>query len=133
MCAVHDGCPSSLEHAAVSIKLNGRDLTALVDSCASDNFISKSVVADLKLQVDPSGKSVSMALSSVQVPFTGTCTADFVLGGKLYKNVSFGILENLCSHVILGYDFQKLHKKVVSLYGGSKANLLFHQLMSHAL
>ena len=38
--------------------------------------------------------------------------------------MKFGILDNLCSDVILGYEFQKLHKQVIFPNGGTKKDLV---------
>ena len=83
LCAVHDGCPRSLTHAAVSVEISDRVLTALIDTCSSDNFISRAVVDDLQLKFGSLIKTVSMALSTVPFKFVGSCGINIVLSGNL--------------------------------------------------
>ncbi|XP_065658048.1 uncharacterized protein LOC136082565 [Hydra vulgaris] len=113
LCTVLSGCPESLFHTSVVVKINGESLTALIDSCISDNFISKKIIDTLKIETLPSKRKISMALTKTESGLVGCCSVNLELNGLLYNNVQFGILENLCNDIILGYDFQKQHKNLI--------------------
>ena len=49
--------PPGLSHAAVTVSTNGHELTALIDSCSSDSFISEDSVKQLGLEIQPSIQS----------------------------------------------------------------------------
>ena len=120
LCTASSGCPESLSHASVVIKINDESLTALVDSCSSDNFIRKKIIDTLKIKTLPSERRISMALATIESRLVGCCSVNLELNGLLYNNVQLGVLENLCSDIILGYDFQKQHKNLIFPFGGEK-------------
>ena len=45
------------------------------------------------------------------------------LQDRIYENVRFTILEDLCTDVILGTDFQEQHESIVIKYGGDEPSL----------
>ena len=59
--------PQSLSHAAVTLSINGHSLTVLTDSCSSDSFMSETmyIVKILELEIKPSTRKISMALSTM--------------------------------------------------------------------
>ena len=124
LCALPEGCPKNLSQAAVTLKIGNKHLTGLMDSCSSDNFISQAVINDLKLKCNPCDKTVSMALENVKAKYIGICHAGIELSGRWYANVWIGVLENLCSDVILGFEFQRQHKNLIFEYGGGKHDLV---------
>ena len=124
LCAISAACPTSLNHASLPITINGMNLTALMDSCSSDNFISEDTFKRLKVPLQPSNKKVTMALTSMESVIIGHCFLTIILKGQKYDNVRLDILRNLCSDVILGYDFQKQHKNLTFELGGSKEDLV---------
>ena len=99
-------------------------MTALIDSCSSDNFISEDAFKKLQIPAHPSSRKVTMAQTSMESPIIGNCNVSIELKGKRYDNVRLDILHNLCSDVILGYDFQKQHKNLTFHYGGNKEDLV---------
>ena len=126
LCAITAACPPSLNHASLCVSIDGVQLTALIDSCSSDNFICKSAcqklnAAIMKPTVD---KTVSMALTSLESPVIGHCTVNLVLQGVTYPNVQLDVLKNLCSDVILGKNFQQEHNNVTFHFGGPKPDLI---------
>ncbi|XP_004207810.1 uncharacterized protein LOC101239223 [Hydra vulgaris] len=124
LCTVSSGCPLSLSHAAVIVRINDEPLTALIDSCSSDNFISKKILETLKIKTLPSKKKILMALTTMESGLVGCCSVNLEVNGLFYNNIQFGVLENLCSDIILGYDFQKLHKNLIFPLGGKKEDLI---------
>ena len=126
LCSIPVGCPQSLSHASVSIKIKGQLLTALVDSCSSESFISESVVNLLNIKTSPTTRKISMALTTLESELLGYCTVTLTLNGNDYEKFSLGVLKNLCSDIILGYDFQKLHSNIIFPFGGKKCDLVIN-------
>ena len=93
-------------------------LTALIDSCSSDSFMSENIAKMLKLKIKPSTRNISMALSTMNTDILGYCEIDLKLNGHDYKNVRLSLLKDLCSDVILGHDFQKQHQHLKFNLGG---------------
>ena len=79
--------PPGFSHAAVTVTINGHELTALIYSCSSDSFISKDSVKQLGLEIQPSSCTIYMALTTMNTSITGCCTIILTLG----DNVSNGI------------------------------------------
>ena len=95
--------PPSLSHAAVTVTINGHELTALIDSCSSDSFISEDSVKQLGLEIQPSSRNISMALTTMNTSITGCCTITLTLGGNVYNGIRLSVLKDLCSDIILGH------------------------------
>ena len=102
--------PQSLSHAAVPLSIHGHTLTALIDSCSSDSFISENIAKMLILQIKPLTRNMYMALSTMNTTLLGYCEIDLKLNRHDYKNVCLSLLKYMCSYVILGHDFQKQHQ-----------------------
>ena len=108
-------------------------LTALIDSCSSESFINEQVANRLKLTLSPSTRNISMALTTLKTDIIGCCTADITLNNCTYTNVILSVLKDLCSDVILGHDFQKLHKRVTIELHGPQSDLIVSNSPSCAL
>ena len=50
-----------------------------------------------------------MASTSMESSISGQCNVTIEVNGRKYLKVGLDILQNLCSDVILGHDFQKQH------------------------
>ena len=125
LCTSTAACPSDLKHASISVKINDKvSMTALSDSCSSDNYISEDAFNKLQIPAQPSSRKVAMAQTSIESPISGKCNVVKELKGKRYDDVRLDILPNLCSDIILGYDFQKRHKNRTFHYGGNKEDLV---------
>lgn len=66
-----------------------------------------------------------MAAGAQTTKIAGYCVVDFSLLGREYRNINLNVIEDLCTDVILGTDFQEQHESVVIKYGGSKPTLTF--------
>ena len=125
LCTIIAACPSDLKHASISVKINDKvSMTALIDSCSSDNYISEDAFNKLQIPAQPSSRKVTMAQTSMESPIIGKCNVVIELKGKRYDVVRLDILPNLCSDIILGYEFQKRHKNLTFHYGGNKEDLV---------
>ena len=98
-------CPGNLLRSAILVNLNGKNLTALIDSGSSESYINSKVSKDLKLKVYPSRREIQMASSAMKMKSNEFCLVDLELKGNKYESTRLNIFENLCSDVILGLDF----------------------------
>ena len=65
-----------------------------------------------------------MALTSIESAIVGHCYVTLDLSGHRYNNIRVDVLKNLCSNIILGYDFQKQHKNLIFSLDGTKPDLI---------
>ena len=107
----------------INAQINGCCLSALVDSYCSDSFISEKAANKLKLNVHASNQNISMAQTIMNTKMSGYCVADIIHTGQHYTGTRLAVLKDLCSDVILGYDFQKEHSRLTFELGGSGPEL----------
>ena len=93
-------------------------MDGLVDSGSSESFIHPDLVKRHSLIVHHSSGAVSMASTSLSTRTSGFCQVDLRVNGQDYKDMRLTVLPQLCSDVILGQDFQKMHGSVILRYGG---------------
>ena len=55
---------------------------------------------------------------------TGWCTITLTLGDNVYNGIRLSVLKDLCNDIILGQNFQKLHKSLTIDMGGTKPDLI---------
>ncbi|XP_076061516.1 uncharacterized protein LOC143037271 [Oratosquilla oratoria] len=117
--------PQSLHLAATSTTINGRKLSALVDSCSDDSYIDEEIARDLKFLIHRTGKDVTLAQKSLHTNSHGYVVVDLTLhlNGQTYPSTRLALMKDLCCGVLLGQDFQKQHQSIVIEYGGPKPTL----------
>lgn len=96
----------------VSIDVNGQRVTAMVDSGSTNSFIRPEVAEQLGLTCEHSSERVSMASSPLMATTQGHCLVNLKVCDLSYKLFKLSLLPNLCSEVILGQDFMKMHECV---------------------
>ena len=111
--------PSVLSKAVVRVSINGIEADGLIDSGSSESFIHPDLVKRHSLQVQKSQSAVTMAATSFSAQTSGFCRVNINVNGRVYESVRLTVLQELCSDVILGQDFQKLHESVKLTYGGN--------------
>ena len=109
----------SLKKACVGVLINGKSAQALVDSGSTHNFIHPDIVKSLGLVIYPTLEKVTMASSSHSSKIEGYCYADIILKDRVYTNIKFYILSNLCTDIILGQNWQQQHESVTLCFGGA--------------
>ncbi|XP_041366947.1 uncharacterized protein LOC121381668 [Gigantopelta aegis] len=132
ICAMN-AYPSSLSHAVINVHINGCSLSALVDSYSSDSFISEKAANKLKLEVRASNQNIYMAQTTMNTKISGYCVTDIIHNGQHYTGTRLALLKDLCSDVILGYDFQKQHSRLTFELGGSGPELNVNSTSTCAL
>ena len=71
-----------------------------------------------------------MALTTVKNNVLATALQTLInFNDRAYRPTYFGVLNNLCSEIILGQDFQKKHKSVTIKFVGTKLELVVPDLM----
>ena len=76
---------------------------------------------------------MSMALTTMNTSITGCCTITLTLVDNVYNEICLSVLKDLCSDIILGHNFQKLHKSVTIDMGGTNPDLIISNTSPRAL
>ena len=116
--------PSCLPHATVTSNINGHELSTVIDTGSSLSFINKETLKTIGLRMTREGQDVTMATTDLHCSVMGSCITNLSIGNKTYNQVKLKVLENLCSDLLLGSDFQQMHEKVIFRYDGSKVELV---------
>ena len=82
-----------------------------IDSSASETFIDRKVLEEVKLRMRDSSSKISMAFTNCSVESLEQVRALVKASGNHYK-LDFGTMNRLCSNVILGHPFLRLHSDV---------------------
>ncbi|KRY49099.1 Retrovirus-related Pol polyprotein from transposon gypsy [Trichinella britovi] len=109
---------TELKNAIVEVKINGTNITALIDTGSSLSFIDERLTGTTS-----SDGKVLMASTSFQSRLTGYTIADIELHGFRYSKSKLHILPNACIDVIIGQDILQLHSNLTVSFGGPKAPL----------
>ena len=112
--------PTSLHRATLPVILQGRKITALLDTGSSSSFIDESLAKSMKVPISCRQGSVSMASTLCSSKIVGSCQVSIQLKESDYHNIELFILPSLCSDVILGQDFLKRHASLTIEFGGEK-------------
>ena len=105
----------------MSACVNELPVDALMDTGSSDSYIDASLCKKLDLIVRGNPSTISMASKSYSVKVNGNVNVDLNVFSNQYPDFKSGVMKNLCSDVILGLDFMKLHSKVNFEMNGSKS------------
>ena len=100
---------------------------------SSDSFINEDSVKQLGLEIQPSSRNISMALTTINTSITGCCTITLTLGDNVHNGIRLSILNDLFSDIILSHNFQKLHKSLTIDMGGTKPDLIISNTSPCAL
>ena len=84
--------PTGLDPAVIKVKINRKIVEALIDSGASENFIDRKVVEELKLRMHGSPSKISMASTNCSIETLGRVRASVEAFGKHYK-LDFGTMN----------------------------------------
>ncbi|KRY16777.1 hypothetical protein T12_10332 [Trichinella patagoniensis] len=88
---------TELENAIVEAKINGTNITALIDTGSSLSFIDERLCKTLQLKPLPADGKVLMASTSFQSRLTGYTIAYIELHGFRYSTSKLHILPNACT------------------------------------
>ena len=82
--------------------LKGLKIDGLLDTGASENFISEEVAKSVGLKPSGYKSQVSMASDELTAPVLGKVQNELELQGRKYPNVTFGVIPKLCADIVLG-------------------------------
>ena len=122
--AVLASAPCCLKPTVVTGFLKNVKLDCLLDSGASENFINKKVVDELRLKIFGAKTNVAMASQAFSVKVLGKVKETLKLKGRTYDNLTLGVVPKLCADIVLGQAFMIQHEEVVFKLGGSKKGLV---------
>ena len=125
--------PVSLKPAKIGVTITGNEYPALVDTGSTDSFISMELAKKLKLKFYKNGRSITFASKSHNEKCKYYALLDFKIGEAAYSNHRFLILDNLCSSILLGQDFQKNHETVKFIFNGMLPELVVDENSTCAL
>ena len=100
--------PGSLSEAVTTITVDNHNVSGLINTGSTENYISQHIVQDLGLHVYPGDGQVTMAVTDYTSSIQGYCVADVQIQGHHYDNLKLSVLPNLCSDLLLGHDFLKI-------------------------
>ena len=98
----------NLELALISATIEGLKVTTLLDSGASDEYLSAKIAQRLCLE---------LAFDSASTVSDGFVTSTTKLAGREYS-LAFMVVKELCTDGIRGQRFMKRHRNVVFATGG---------------
>ena len=107
-----------LEQSTISVKIDGVKTHALVDSGASECYVSSSLADSLGLWPTGPKSTITLASKDQTAKVLGYTTALVTIKGHEYRNVKFGVVSKLCADVILGLKFLEKHKRVIFEFDG---------------
>jgi hypothetical protein len=111
------GGPKCLRKAIENVSVQGREVSALLDSGSSHSFIHPQLRDELSLNIIPDKDPVTLADNST-ARSNGHCVVDVVVGEREYPAQKLSIMNNLCVDVILGLDWQARHKSLTFKFNG---------------
>ena len=112
--------PRSLSLAVTQVLVNDIPLQALIDTGSTESFVSSSVTRRYKWPIVPSQNTITLASTSCTSITTGHCFVNVAFKNKVYHRFRLSVLNNLCSDVLLGHDFLRLHQSLeIPFYGAN--------------
>lgn len=105
---------SSTRTTDIEVSIDGRTVTALIDTGADYSVISGPFAAQLKkVKTAWDGPQIRTAGGHILTP-SGRCTARVTFNGHMYP-ATFLVLQECSRDVILGLDFLTKHRAVIDL------------------
>lgn len=111
--------PGSLQRSVIDVTVNNVPLKALIDTGSSLSFINRVLLKTCHIKTLPYHGKISMANSSLSTDIRGQCKVNLCVGDNVYKNVTFLIMSNLCSDIIIGHDILQSHAALEIQFHGS--------------
>ena len=98
------GAPQCLKPTVVPCVLKGLKIDGLLDTGASENFISEKVAKSVGLKPSGYKSQISMASDELTAPVLGKVQSELELQRRKYPNVTFGVIPKLCADIVLGHN-----------------------------
>ena len=105
---VIQSAPPCMVHAIMTAAINNREVSVIIDSGSSPSYINKKTAVFHDLSAESRKTDVSLATTDQKLGVLGFCAVNLNIR-QLFYTVKLGVMENLCSDVLLGSDFQGQH------------------------
>jgi len=102
-------------------------------SGASEKCVDLKICRKLYLPVNGSRNSIGMASSDISIPICGIVTAKLSFHNRTYPTITFSVIKNLCTYLIVGQTFLKLHSSVTFMVNGPEEALMIAPLKTQLL
>ena len=119
---------SVLAPSIIEVEINGKQIRCLLDTGASECFMTPRLAKELNLKVDRKFKgSVALADKTQKSDVKGKVSANIKLGNEkfLYKDLNFTLVSNLVKDVIIGLKVLSKHQSITLELGGKHKPLMF--------
>ena len=100
------------------VKINGIKASSLMDTGSSDCYMDKRFAVKHSLRITETNNEVTLTETSVRMPIHVQCLAKSTVTENEYSDVTFNVLNNLATDVIIGETIFKKHDKVVFSFDG---------------
>jgi len=94
-----------------NVKINGIVAKSLMDTGSSDCYIDRRFADKHSLNIRRAVGEVTLAETSVRMPIRGQCITHQLVENNEYSDVTFNVLDNLATDVIIGEIFKE-HESV---------------------
>ena len=112
----------------IPITIDRIPVNALVNIGSTLSHISEKLSRHLNLRLEGTIYNVGLAVWGCSSKSLGLCKANIEVKGDAYSNVTFTVLKDWVSDVILGRDFMNLHQSVNIHFGEEKPTLYLGEL-----
>ena len=108
----------------MGVSVNEIKLTALVDFGSSESYTNSDTSKKMGVKPIPSNHNVQIASAAMKMISSGFCDVDVTINDKKYEATRLNVLDNLCSNIILGLDFQIQHHRLTFEFNGNSFDLI---------
>ena len=100
--------------------MNGRVPKSLMDTGSSDCYIDRRFADKHSLDIRRAVGEVTLADTSIRMPIRGQCITHILVENNEYSDVTFNLLDNLATDVIIGEKIFKEHESVTFTFEGDR-------------
>ena len=121
----------SLAKSIVPVWVNGKELSALIDTGSTLSYIDSKIAQYLCLPSRSQNHTICLASSNSIVNSTELAlVSEFRMNGFTYNNLNISVLTGLCCDVLIGHDILSEHGNLVVNFGGSKDDMIVNNEQS---
>ena len=106
-----------------NVKINGIVTKSLMDTESSDCYIDRRFADKHSLNIRRAVGEVTLAETSVLMPIRGQCITHLLVENNKYRDVTFHVLDNLATEVIIRKKIFKEHESATFTFEGHRLPL----------
>jgi len=111
-----------------NVKINGLVAKSLMDTRPSDCYIDRRFTDKHSFNIHRAIGEVTLAETSVRMPIQGQCVTHLLVENNEYSDVTFNVLDNLATDMIIGEKIFKEHESVTFTFEGYRPPLTLNAL-----